>query len=75
MVTDRRARRVGDLVTIRLVERTSASKSASADSARESDNSFRLPDSSRSAGCRSRRCRPAATRASRGLVAPSSATS
>lgn len=43
LVTDRRARRVGDLVTIRLVERTTASKSASAESARESDNSFRLP--------------------------------
>ena len=43
LVTDRRARRVGDLVTILLVERTSASKSASADSARESDNDFRLP--------------------------------
>lgn len=43
LVTDRRARRVGDLVTIRLVERTTASKSASADSARESDTDFRLP--------------------------------
>ncbi len=43
LVTDRRARRVGDLITIRLVERTRASKSASADSSRESDNRFGLP--------------------------------
>jgi flagellar L-ring protein precursor FlgH len=43
LVTDRRARRVGDLVTIRLMERTTASKSASADSAREGDTSLRLP--------------------------------
>ncbi len=43
LLGDRRARRVGDLVTIRLVERTTASKSASAESSRESDNSFRLP--------------------------------
>jgi flagellar L-ring protein FlgH len=43
LVTDRRARRVGDLITIRLVERTRASKSASADSSRESDNGLRFP--------------------------------
>ncbi len=43
LVTDRRARRVGDLITIRLVERTRASKSASADSGRDSDNRFGLP--------------------------------
>ncbi len=43
LVTDRRARRVGDLITIRLVERTRASKSASADSSRESDNRFGVP--------------------------------
>jgi flagellar L-ring protein precursor FlgH len=43
LVSDRRARRVGDLITIRLVERTRASKSASADSSRESDNRFGLP--------------------------------
>ncbi|WP_017669246.1 flagellar basal body L-ring protein FlgH [Sandarakinorhabdus sp. AAP62] len=43
LVTDRRARRVGDLITIRLVERTRASKSASAESGRESDNALRFP--------------------------------
>ena len=43
LVTDRRARRVGDLVTIRLVERTRASKSASAESGRDSDNALRFP--------------------------------
>ena len=40
---DRRARRVGDLVTIRLVERTQARKSASADSSREGETNIRLP--------------------------------
>lgn len=40
---DRRARRVGDLITIRLVERTRASKSASADSSRDGDTELRLP--------------------------------
>jgi flagellar L-ring protein FlgH len=43
LVTDRRARRVGDLITIRLVERTRASKSAGAGSSRESDNQFGVP--------------------------------
>ncbi len=43
LVTDRRARRVGDLITIRLVERTRASKSASAESGRDSDNGLRFP--------------------------------
>mgnify|MGYP002777866638 CR=1 FL=1 len=43
LVTDRRARRVGDLITIRLVERTRAAKSASADSGRDSDNALRFP--------------------------------
>lgn len=43
LVTDRRARRVGDLITIRLVERTRASKSSSAESGRESDNALRFP--------------------------------
>ncbi|WP_205599658.1 flagellar basal body L-ring protein FlgH, partial [Sandarakinorhabdus rubra] len=43
LVSDRRARRVGDLVTIRLVERTRAAKSASADSSRDSDTAFRMP--------------------------------
>ncbi|WP_439545764.1 flagellar basal body L-ring protein FlgH [Sandarakinorhabdus sp.] len=43
LVTDRRARRVGDLITIRLTERTTASKSASAGSNRESDTGIRLP--------------------------------
>ncbi|WP_353216086.1 flagellar basal body L-ring protein FlgH [Sandarakinorhabdus sp.] len=43
LTTDRRARRVGDLVTIRLEERTTASKSASADSSKDSDTNLRLP--------------------------------
>ena len=43
LVTDRRARRVGDLITIRLAERTRASKSASAESGRDSDNALRFP--------------------------------
>lgn len=43
LITDRRARRVGDLITIRLVERTRASKSASAESGRDSDNALRFP--------------------------------
>jgi flagellar L-ring protein FlgH len=43
LVTDRRARRVGDLVTIRLVERTTAAKSASADSSRDGNTSLQLP--------------------------------
>ena len=41
---DRRARRVGDLVTILLVERTQARKSSSADTARNSNSALRLPD-------------------------------
>jgi flagellar L-ring protein precursor FlgH len=45
LAADRRASRVGDLVTIRLVERTQASKSASAGSTRDSDTNLTLPDS------------------------------
>ncbi len=44
LASDRRASRVGDLVTIRLVERTQASKSASAGSSRDSANNIGLPD-------------------------------
>lgn len=44
LASDRRASRVGDLVTIRLVERTQASKSASAGSTRDSDTNLTLPD-------------------------------
>lgn len=40
---DRRARRVGDLITIRLVERTQARKSATADSSRDGSTDIRLP--------------------------------
>ncbi len=41
---DRRARRVGDLVTILLIERTQARKSSTADTARDSSTALRLPD-------------------------------
>jgi flagellar L-ring protein precursor FlgH len=44
LASDRRARRVGDLITIRLIERTQAQKSASADSNRTSDTAVKLPD-------------------------------
>ena len=44
LTSDRRARRVGDLLTIRLVERTQARKSASADSNRNGNTSITLPD-------------------------------
>ena len=44
LTSDRRARRVGDLVTIRLIERTQASKASSAGSTRDSDNQITLPD-------------------------------
>lgn len=44
LASDLRARHVGDLITIRLVERTRSSKSASASSDRESDNRIGLPD-------------------------------
>jgi len=44
LAADRRARRVGDLITIRLVERMQASKAASAGSTRSSDNQITLPD-------------------------------
>jgi len=44
LTSDRRARRVGDLLTIRLVERTQARKSASADSNRDGNTSITLPD-------------------------------
>lgn len=43
LASDRRARRVGDLVTVRLVERTRAAKRASAESSRDSDTDIRLP--------------------------------
>lgn len=43
LVNDRRAQRVGDLITIRLTERTTASKSASAGSDRAGDSAVRLP--------------------------------
>jgi flagellar L-ring protein precursor FlgH len=41
---DRRARRVGDLVTVLLVERTQARKSSTADAARDSATAITLPD-------------------------------
>ncbi len=44
LASDRRARRVGDLLTIRLVERTQARKSATADSSRDGSTSITLPD-------------------------------
>jgi flagellar L-ring protein FlgH len=44
LASDRRARRVGDLLTIRLVERTQARKSATADSSRDGNTSITLPD-------------------------------
>ena len=44
LASDRRARRVGDLLTIRLVERTQARKSATADSNRNGTTSITLPD-------------------------------
>ncbi len=44
LASDRRARRVGDLITIALVERMQARKSATADSTRNSDNNIGLPD-------------------------------
>ncbi len=44
LASDLRARHVGDLITIRLVERTRSAKSASANSARESNNRIGLPD-------------------------------
>ena len=43
LASDRRARRVGDLLTIRLVERTQARKSATAGSARDGSTSLTLP--------------------------------
>ncbi len=43
LAADRRARRVGDLITIRLVERTQARKSATADSNRDGNTDIRLP--------------------------------
>lgn len=45
LASDRRARRVGDLLTIRLVERTQARKSASADSNRDGSTDITLPKS------------------------------
>ncbi len=45
LASDRRARRVGDLLTIRLVERTQARKSATADSSRDGNTRLTLPDS------------------------------
>nr|WP_310523248.1 flagellar basal body L-ring protein FlgH [Polymorphobacter sp.] len=43
LASDRRARRVGDLLTIRLVERTQARKSATADSSRDGNTKITLP--------------------------------
>lgn len=43
LASDRRARRVGDLLTVRLVERTQARKSATAGSARDGSTSITLP--------------------------------
>ncbi len=44
LASDRRARRVGDLLTIHLVERTQARKSATADSSRDGNTKLTLPD-------------------------------
>ncbi len=44
LVSDRRARHIGDLVTIRLVERTQARKSATADAGRNGKTAITLPD-------------------------------
>lgn len=44
LVTDDRARNVGDLVTIVLTERTQASKEATASAGRDSNYGIRLPD-------------------------------
>lgn len=43
-VTDQRARRVGDLLTILLVERVSAAKSTAATASRQSQRRFKLSD-------------------------------
>lgn len=43
LTEDSRARRVGDLLTVVLVERTQASKSASADTSRDSNTALTLP--------------------------------
>lgn len=43
LASDRRARRVGDLLTIHLVERTQARKSATADSSRDGNTALTLP--------------------------------
>lgn len=44
LASDRRARRVGDLVTILLIERTQARKSATSDASRDSKTALTLPD-------------------------------
>jgi flagellar L-ring protein precursor FlgH len=44
LAEDRRARRVGDLLTIRLVERIQAEKSVKQDASRSSNRSMNLPD-------------------------------
>jgi flagellar L-ring protein FlgH len=44
LTSDQRARQLGDVLTIKLEERTQASKSASANSARTSNTSVNLPD-------------------------------
>ena len=44
LASDRRARRVGDLISIRLVERTTARKSSTADAKRDGSTSLTLPD-------------------------------
>jgi flagellar L-ring protein precursor FlgH len=43
LASDRRARHVGDLITINLVERTQARKSATADSSRDGSTAITLP--------------------------------
>lgn len=45
LASDRRARRVGDLLTVRLVERTQARKSATADASRDGSTKLTLPTS------------------------------
>src|SRR3546814_12378168 len=62
LVEDNRARRVGDVQTIALVENMQAAKSASSNSSRDSDLSLTLPDAAPfsyeigRASCRERVC-------------------
>jgi flagellar L-ring protein FlgH len=44
LTSDQRARQLGDVLTVRLEERTQASKSASTDAARSSSTSLNLPE-------------------------------